>query len=180
MGKGKSSETQAAKEHVSRPLATLKDPSLFGPPPKHVNYHGGAALPNEITPHRSGLGAPLTQSEISGASQAVQSPQMVEEEEESAKPPPPSLPYRADRTGLRTDNLPPPPVHRDLNKSAATPHLLPHDRPLLGHNLDCPQDYHQDRTPCPRLSTSLLHPHMTLWHRNRARVQSRRPRRRRT
>lgn len=132
MGKGKSSETQAAKEHVSRPLATLKDPSLFGPPPKHVNYHGGAALPNEITPHRSGLGAPLTQTEISGASQAVQSPQPVEEEEESAKPPPPSLPYRADRTGLRTDNLPPPPVHRDLNKSAATPPPPPTRSPAPG------------------------------------------------
>lgn len=120
MGKGKSSEAQAAQEHVSRPLATLKDPASFGPPPKNVNYHGGAALPNEITPHRGGIGAPLTESQISGASRAVQSPQ-AEEEEEPAKPPPPSLPYRADRTGLRTDNLPPPPVHRDLNKSSATP-----------------------------------------------------------
>jgi len=42
MGKGKESTTG---EHISRPLATLKDPSAFGPPPKNVNYHGGAALP---------------------------------------------------------------------------------------------------------------------------------------
>lgn len=119
MGKGKTSEVQAAQQHVSRPLAALKDPSSFGPPPKNVNYHGGAALPNEITPHRGGLGAPLTQPQISGASRAVQSPP-PQEEEEPAKPPPPAVPYRADRTGLRTDNLPPPPVHRDLNKAAVS------------------------------------------------------------
>lgn len=126
MGKGKTSDAQAAQEHVSRPLATLKDPSSFGPPPKNVNYHGGAALPNEITPHRGGWGAPLSEHEIASASRAVQSPQV--EEEEAAKPAPPSLPYRADRTGLRTDNLPPPPVHRDLNKAAATPPPPPSTR----------------------------------------------------
>lgn len=131
MGKGKTSEAQAAREHISRPLASLKDPSSFGPPPKNVNYHGGAALPDEITPHRSGIGAPLTQSQISGANRAAQSVQ-VEEEEEATKPPPPSLPYRADRTGLRTDNLPPPPVHRDLNKSAAAPAPPPTRSPAPG------------------------------------------------
>lgn len=141
MGKGKTSDVQAAQEHISRPLATLKDPSSFGPPPKNVNYHGGAALPNEITPHRSGLGAPLTQTQISGASRTVQSPP-AQEEEEPAKPPPPSLPYRADRTGLRTDNLPPPPVHRDLNKPTATP------PPVLSTRASAPVS--QPRLP-PRL-----------------------------
>ena len=43
MGKGKGSGSQ--EEHIARPLATLKDPAAFGPPPKNVNYHGGAALP---------------------------------------------------------------------------------------------------------------------------------------
>lgn len=129
MGKSKTSEVQAAQSHVSRPLATLKDPSSFGPPPKNVNYHGGAALPNEITPHRGGIGAPLTQGQISGtgASRTVQSPPS-QEEEEPAKPPPPAVPYRADRTGLRTDNLPPPPVHRDLNKAAIGPPVVPPTR----------------------------------------------------
>ncbi|KAK5089513.1 hypothetical protein LTR70_001602 [Exophiala xenobiotica] len=114
MGKGKSSEAQAAQEHVSRPLATLKDPSAFGPPPKNVNYHGGAALPNEITPHRGGLGAPLTPSQISGANSSTQS--VREQEEEQPERPSPALPYRADRTGLKTDNLPPPPVHRGIRQ----------------------------------------------------------------
>lgn len=114
MGKGRSSETEAASEHVSRPLTTLKDPSSFGPPPKNVNYHGGAALPHEITPHRNGLGAPLTQPEIQyGRGTAQDSYEQEEELEQPAKSPPPALPYRADRTGLKTDNLPPPPVRNN-------------------------------------------------------------------
>lgn len=128
VGKGKSSDLQAANSHVSRPLATLKDPSSFGPPPKNVNYHGGAALPNEITPHRGGLGAPLTQAEISGA--RSNSPQ-VQEEEVDAKPPIPALPYRANTTGLRTDNLPPPPVHRDLQQTASPSTSQPRLPPRL-------------------------------------------------
>lgn len=118
VGKGKQSDAAAANSHVSRPLATLKDPSSFGPPPKNVNYHGGAALPNEITPHRGGLGAPLTQSEIVEARSGTASPQLADQEA-AAKPPTPSLPYRANTTGLRTDNLPPPPVHRNLQQASS-------------------------------------------------------------
>lgn len=118
MGKGKQSETQNAREHVSRPLAALKDPTSFGPPPKNVNYHGGAALPNEITPHREGLGAPLTEEQVYGVSQAAETPV---EEQQPSKPTPPALPYRTDRTGLRTDNLPPPPIHRDIQQSPGLP-----------------------------------------------------------
>ena len=113
LGKGKSSGTQAASEHTSRPLATLKDPAAFGPPPKNVNYHGGAALPNEITPHRSGLGAPLTPAEL-----AVDNHQV---EEESTRPAAPALPYRSNTTGVRTDNLPPPPVHRSTQSALPPP-----------------------------------------------------------
>lgn len=47
MGKGKS-PSRDASEHVSRPLSSLKDPAAFGPPPKNVNYHDGAALPNQV------------------------------------------------------------------------------------------------------------------------------------
>lgn len=130
MGKSKSSDVEAASSHVSRPLATLKDPSSFGPPPKNVNYHGGAALPNEITPHRGGLGAPLTQAEIADARTSTSSPRL-QEEEANARPPPPALPYRADRTGLRTDNLPPPPVHRDLQQGSSPTTSQPRLPPRL-------------------------------------------------
>ncbi|KAK5100383.1 hypothetical protein LTS08_005132 [Lithohypha guttulata] len=120
MGKGKHAELQAANEHVSRPLATLKDPSSFGPPPKNVNYHGGAALPNEITPHREGLGAPLPQDHPSRTQSATAVP-TAQEVEQSGRPSPPVLPYRADRTGLRTDNLPPPPVRAGGLRSSQSP-----------------------------------------------------------
>ena len=118
MGKGKGSGTDSASEHVSRPLTTLKDPALFGPPPKNANYHGGAALPNEVTPQRGGLGAPLSETEINAAEERVQAPSQQEEEE--AKPAAPPLPYRADRTGLKTNHLPPPPVHRAIAEQATS------------------------------------------------------------
>ncbi len=116
MGKGRDPNKKDAVDHVSRPLATLKDPTSFGPPPKNVNYHGGAALPNEITPQRSGWGAPLTPEQIQSASRTTNGP-TEEEIEEDQRPAGPPLPYRADRTGLRTDHLPPPPVHREVNRS---------------------------------------------------------------
>jgi hypothetical protein len=111
MGKGKS-HTDEAKDHVSRPLHTLKDPSAFGPPPKHVNYHGGAALPNQITPDTRGIGAPLSREEIQ-AQERAEEEEAQREAEEAAKAKPPPVPYRADRTGLSTANLPPPPGHKD-------------------------------------------------------------------
>lgn len=110
VGKGKKPGDDAASDHVSRPLSTLKDPALFGPPPKNVNYHGGAALPNEITPHRGGIGAPLTQEQIAAADASTQAAE-YEEPEQSVRATPP-LPYRANTTGLATSHLPPPPVRR--------------------------------------------------------------------
>ena len=109
MGKGRDPKAGDASDHVSRPMATLKDPSSFGPPPRNVNYHGGAALPNEITPDRGGWGAPLTQEQIAGANRAVHGPTQEEIEQET-RPAGPPLPYRADRTGLQTNHLPPPPT----------------------------------------------------------------------
>lgn len=110
MGKGQD-PNQEARQHVSRPLETLKDPAAFGPPPKNVNYHGGAAVPHMITPDTTGLGAPLSAEEI-------QAKQTRDEEEAQAvaeaarRPPPPPVPYRADTTGLSTRDLPRPPVRR--------------------------------------------------------------------
>jgi hypothetical protein len=110
MGKGKDASDDPS-EHVSQPLSSLKDPSAFGPPPKHINYHGAGALPNETTPDRRGMGAPLSQDQIDY--QNYQQQQAIEAEEEAArKPPPPPVPYRVNTTGLSTDNLPPPPVRR--------------------------------------------------------------------
>ena len=111
VGKGKTSgPTTTAKDHTSRPLTSLKDPAAFGPPPKNVNYHGGAAVPNAITPDRRGLGEPLSADEL-----RPRQDEERREEEETRKPAPPPTPYRADRTGLRTDTLPAPPSRSTTN-----------------------------------------------------------------
>ncbi|KAF2119968.1 hypothetical protein BDV96DRAFT_641835 [Lophiotrema nucula] len=116
MGKGKGPDEEEASDHVSAPLSTLKDPSSFGPPPKHVNYHGAAAVSSGSSSAQGGLGAPLTQEE-STAKQRLQARREAQarEEEEANKPPP--GPYRADTTGLATANLPKPPARR-LDQSA--------------------------------------------------------------
>jgi hypothetical protein len=109
MGKGKDHNAEAS-EHVSRPLSELKDPSAFGPPPKNVNYHGGAALPNQVTPDTRGLGQPLSQDQLHAKHQAEEAQR---EAEEAAKPKLPPVPYRANTTGLSTSHLPPPPGRKD-------------------------------------------------------------------
>ncbi|KAL4986166.1 hypothetical protein BDW68DRAFT_163635 [Aspergillus falconensis] len=122
MGRGKDPKDEERENHVSRPLSSLKDPSSFGPPPKHIKYHGAAALPNETTPDRSGLGAPLSHEQINNSYARKQ--QEEEEErrkaEEAAKRPP--VPYRANRTGIDPSTLPPPPVRRvgSVTESAPT------------------------------------------------------------
>jgi hypothetical protein len=120
MGKGpRDSDKDDKSEHVSQPIFSLKDPSSFGPPPKHINYHGAAAVPNQTTPDRRGLGAPLSQDQIE--TQEVHRQQAAaEEEEESQRPPPPPVPYRVDTTGLSTDNLPPPPRRINSASPAST------------------------------------------------------------
>ncbi|RMD42266.1 hypothetical protein DV735_g2890, partial [Chaetothyriales sp. CBS 134920] len=118
VGKARGAEEAGPAAHISRPLTTLKDPASFGPPPKNINYHGPAALPTEITPTRVGLGAPLSQEEIEAANaQARPAPVQAQEYEEEGKRAGPALPYRSDRTGLSTSNLPPPPVHPAISHS---------------------------------------------------------------
>lgn len=117
MGKGKESEKS---EHVAQPLSSLKDPSSFAPPPKHVNYHGAAALPNETTPDRRGLGAPLSQDHIERQRAAAEAEQEAAQME-AEKPKPPPVPYRVNTTGLSTNNLPPPPVRRLDSPSTESP-----------------------------------------------------------
>ncbi|OJJ45776.1 hypothetical protein ASPZODRAFT_133646 [Penicilliopsis zonata CBS 506.65] len=112
VGKGKEKDAGRA-DHVSRPLSSLKDPASFGPPPKHINYHGPAAVPDQTTPNRRGLGAPLAPEQIERQNAERQQEEEERAAEEAAqKAAVPPLPYRANRTGLTTTNLPPPPVRR--------------------------------------------------------------------
>ncbi|KAK1138770.1 hypothetical protein N8T08_002001 [Aspergillus melleus] len=125
MGKGKDKDAER-EEHVSRPLSSLKDPSAFGPPPKHVKYHGAAALPNETTPDRTGLGAPLSQEQINYQKEQEEA-ELQAQEQEAQRPAPPPLPYRANRTGVDPSTLPPPPARR--MGSPAEPAIPTNTRP---------------------------------------------------
>ena len=121
MGKGKDPHTPSrqAEEHHSRPLASLKDPHAFGPPPKNFNYHGGAAVPNAITPDKRGLGAPLSSGEVRATRDEENRKRAAAEAKQ--KPVPPPVPYRVDITGLSTSNLPKPPVRRIDYEEQASP-----------------------------------------------------------
>lgn len=100
---GKDSSADAAREHQSAPLSTLKDPSTFAPPPKRIP---GAS------PVQGGVGTVPAGS----ARQRLQEREEAQRraEQESA----PQGPYRTDTTGLSTAHLPKPPAFRP---SAATP-----------------------------------------------------------
>ncbi|PYH90017.1 hypothetical protein BO71DRAFT_402586 [Aspergillus ellipticus CBS 707.79] len=161
MGKDKD-KNDDAEEHVSAPLSSLKDPASFGPPPKHVKYHGAAALPNETTPDRSGLGAPLSREQINYQN-AQQQQQEQDEMEEAQKPAGPPLPYRANRTGLDTSNLPPPPVRLMDSPVEATAAPSPRPKPNLpprlpSRNNTTPSPH--PPTPPPAYSPQVLEGHL--------------------
>ena len=137
IGKGKT-PTEAAKEHNSRPLASLKDPDAFGLPPKNVNYHGGAAVPNAITPDRRGLGAPMSAAEL-----RAKETEERRQEEEARKPAPPPVPYRVNTTGINTQNLPKPPVRRlEQGEQSAIPTSATRPKPSLPPRLPPRQNSH--------------------------------------
>ena len=129
MGKGKDTHSNTALEHQSRPLASLKDPDAFGPPPKNLAYHGAAAAPHVSPPERRGLGAPLTTLQTQAIDeQNRREVQAAEEADKKAAAPP--VPYRADGTGLSTSRLPKPPVRRlenedQVSTAPASPGIKP-------------------------------------------------------
>lgn len=154
MGKGKDTSTPR-EEHVSRPLSSLKDPALFGPPPKHVRYHGGIAVPDRTTPDRSGIGAPLSQAQIREQNARLEAEQQraQAEAEERARPPPPPRPYVADTSGLSTGNLPPPPVRRINSSAESTTSNNSRPKPSLPPRLPPRRDSpSQPPTPPPAYS----------------------------
>lgn len=152
---GKDKDTSDRSQHVSRPLSSLKDPASFGPPPKHINYHGPAAIADRTTADRRGLGAPLSQEQIrqQDAQQEAQRRAQAEAEEENEKPAPPPRPYRLDTTGLSTSNLPPPPT-RNVRPSAESGPPKPKPKPSLPPRLPprTNSDLSQRASPPPAYS----------------------------
>lgn len=77
-----------------------------------MNYHGGAAAPDTITPDRSGLGAPVTAHEARAKEEEEKREIDTAEEWAARKAAAPPVPYRADTTGLSTKNLSKPSLRR--------------------------------------------------------------------
>ncbi|KAI1457240.1 hypothetical protein F4805DRAFT_429398 [Annulohypoxylon moriforme] len=102
IGRGDNSSSHASNSHSATPITSLRDPSSFGPPPKHVG--SGAHSPASATPQHQ----PHTD-QTYGVQQTSESP--VE-----------AKAYRVDTTGLSTSHLPPPPGRKD-SPLAAPPSL---------------------------------------------------------
>jgi hypothetical protein len=121
MGKGKQpGSTEAAYEHQSTPLSSLKDPATFAPPPRRVP---GAAPP-------------------------LQRRQQAQEDEEANRPPP--GPYQADTTGLNTAHLPKPPAFRHGQASSSGAAAAAKPKPSLPPRLPPRQNEYPDaNTPAP-------------------------------
>ena len=122
MGKGESSNAlQNAQSHHSRPLAALKDPNAFGPPPKHVQTYGGATVPDTTMVYRSGPTLPIKYGQAGDQEERDMEGQATREVEATQERPPPSGPFRVDTTGLSTRNLPKPPARRIGTDSDSSP-----------------------------------------------------------
>ena len=118
----KPEDFEYAHNHRSAPLSALQDPDSFGPPPKHSAAHGTES-PTTVAPGTPTL--PERSQRVTQASQPNQyhpPSNSTQEPAKSSTPPPPPVPYRKDTTGLRTDNIPKPPVRRvDGTGATASP-----------------------------------------------------------
>ncbi|KAK6437834.1 hypothetical protein LTR95_005976 [Oleoguttula sp. CCFEE 5521] len=131
--RGKQTDPYAKQRetHQSQPLNALKDPSQFAPPPKHSAYYG----PDGVSPSRTGTGLSATSSASTARGLGAPAPlpaRRPDPREEEQAPRPPPEPYRKDTTGLRTDNLPAPPVRRAVTGSSSpAPVPPPRAKPVL-------------------------------------------------
>lgn len=112
VGRGDKSSAQLTSTRSAAPISSLRDPSSFGPPPKHVAIGGGGSVAAPSPGVRNY--EPATQQYQPQAGQAYGSHQQVQQQtgEIPAEPVEPR-PYRVNTTGLSTSHLPPPPPRRD-------------------------------------------------------------------
>ncbi|USP74789.1 hypothetical protein yc1106_02063 [Curvularia clavata] len=113
---GKDVHAEAAKQHQSTPLSSLKDPASFAPPPKRLDYSTGSS-----SAAGTGAATGLASAPAAGAKQRLQEKEEARRraEEEANRPPP--GPYRVNTTGLSTAHLPKPPAFRPGTASPASP-----------------------------------------------------------
>lgn len=106
MSKGKNPPAEAQK-HQSRPLASLKDPAVFGPPPKNKNYHVGAAVPDGENLGCDSMSIPIKIDGSQNKEKGVHREDQATNEDATGRAP--IIPFRGDTVGLSTQSLPKPP-----------------------------------------------------------------------
>ncbi|KAI1393598.1 uncharacterized protein F4822DRAFT_385189, partial [Hypoxylon trugodes] len=112
VGRGDKSSSPSTSNHSAPPISSLRDPSSFGPPPKHVAT-GGSGSPSVQT------SSPTTQQYQSHAGQTYG---IQEQHQSQVEQPTEPKPYRLNTTGLSTTHLPPPPLrHSSPNKREPLP-----------------------------------------------------------
>lgn len=123
MGKGKKDSTTEASEHRPLPIASLKNPDAFGPPPKRVN---SAAIPNYTTPTPVEGGEGLNIDAVGETYDDSQGFGSPKETSVGRKVPPP-VPYRAKSAGNLTINAP----KRSLPGDQVVEDFKPRPKPSL-------------------------------------------------
>lgn len=103
MGKGKKDSTTEAYEHRPVPIASLKNPEAFGPPPKRVD---SAAIPKHVTPTRVEGGEGLDIDAVRETDDESSQGFGYAKETSVGRKVPPPIPYRAKSTSDLTTTAP--------------------------------------------------------------------------
>ncbi|KAI0598520.1 hypothetical protein F4775DRAFT_592241 [Biscogniauxia sp. FL1348] len=130
-GGDKPSESNHSSNHSPVPITSLRDPSSFGPPPKHVGSGSGSHVLPPPSSTTSSQGPPLPSRGGGPPNAHQQRPVTATGAEDLAATGEPK-PFRADNTGLSTSHLPPPPLR------SGRAHVAPPPRPSSSHPLGRP------------------------------------------
>ncbi|KAF2230429.1 hypothetical protein EV356DRAFT_536365 [Viridothelium virens] len=122
-GKETSGDRERGLSHQSQPLSTLKDPTSFGAPPRHIATTGESSVsdyspPSLPAPQHGVLSSSDTQSDNT---QPPPVPKRLSERSPAAQSAVSQAPFRADTTGLSTSQLPKPPVRRPDSSAPSLP-----------------------------------------------------------
>ena len=151
MGKGKKDSTTEAYEHRPVPIASLKNPEAFGPPPKRVD---SAAIPKQVTPTRVEGGEGLDIDAVRETDDESSQEFGYAKETSVGRKAPPPIPYRAKSTGDLTTNAP----KRSLPGDQGVEGFKPKPKPSLPPRLPPRQISVSPQTPSsppPAYSTTL-------------------------
>lgn len=139
MGKGKKDSTTEASDHRPLPIASLKNPDAFGPPPKRVN---SAAIPSYTTPTPVEGCEGLNIDAVGETYDDSQGFGFQKETSVGRKVPPP-VPYRAKSAGNLTINAP----KRSLPGDQVVEDFKPKPKPSLPPRLPPRQISVSPQTP---------------------------------